>query len=116
MQLDTLNLVDGLLDEYAIEVAIVGSNLGERVDITGIDQLTDATGIVHRLVFQRGQTIVEHCIGDVKHGVFEFGTMQLVVGHLDIGKLHALTTESVVKPVTVVEHVVSRDNGDQQHQ
>ena len=52
VQLDLLDLTHGLFTEDAIEVAIVVGDLTQGSDITCIDQLAYATGIVHRFVLQ----------------------------------------------------------------
>ena len=108
MQLDLFDLSHGLFTEDAIEVAVVVCDLAQRLDVASIYQLADAAGIVHRLVLQRRETVVEHGIGDVQLAVFEFGTVQFVVDDLDIVKLMALLLMTFIESVAIVEHVIGR--------
>ena len=113
VQLDLLDLTHGLRAEHAIELAVVKGDLGQRADIALVDKLADVRGIVHRLVLQRRQTVVEHAVGHMQLGILEFGTSQLVVGQLKIVELHALAAMAVVEPVAIVEHVVGRHDEQQ---
>ena len=114
--MDALHLVGSLTNQDAIQVAVVRRHLGQRGDIARIHQLTDARGVVHRLMLQGRQTVVEHGIGHVQVRVFELGATQLVLRHLDIRLLQAFAPRAVVKPVAIVEHIVGRHNHHQQHQ
>ena len=51
---------------------------------SGINELTDARRIVHRLVLERRETVVEHRVGDVQLIVLVFRTMQVIFCHLDV--------------------------------
>ena len=116
MQLDAVNLLCSLTNQDAVKVAIVGCHLAECRNVASIHELLNTTGIIHGLVFQRRQAVVEHCIGHVEIGILQFGTTQLVFSHLDIVLLRALTMETLVESVTIVEHVISRYNEHQQYQ
>ena len=116
MQGDALHLVGSLANEDGIEVAIVAGDFLQGMDVASIDELTDAAGIVHRLVLQRRETVVKHIVGNVQVGILQLGTTQLVVGHLDIRLLKALTTETVVEAMAVIQHVIGGDNHHEQYQ
>ena len=51
MQLDTLHLTDSLLDQDSVVVAVVTSHLAKWFYVVIVYQLTNAAGIIHRLVF-----------------------------------------------------------------
>ena len=52
MELGVLHFAHGLLTEHTVEFAIEGGDLVERVDVACIEKLTDARGVIHRLVLQ----------------------------------------------------------------
>ena len=113
VELDLFDLADGLRAEQSVEFAVVLCHLVERTDVALIDELSDARGVVHGLVLQRGEAVVEHVVGDVEFVVLEFHAAQLVVGKLNVVKLYAFATAAVVEAVAVVHHVIGRHDEQQ---
>ena len=74
-----LHLTHCLLTEYAIELTIEGCYLVERVDLTRIKQLSDARGVIHRLMLQGRETVVEHSIRHMEAVVLKLCLAQLIV-------------------------------------
>ena len=111
-----LRLAHGLLAQDAIEFTIVGRHLGQRLVIAAFDELTDAAGIVHRLVLQRGKTIVEHGIADVQGGLFLKGPSHLVVGKLQAVLLFLLATRSLAQRDNDLPHHDGKNHEEEQHQ
>ena len=114
MQTDALDLTHGLLTEHAVEFTVVAGDLSQRHHLTGIQQLTDPRGIIHRLVLQGRQTIVEHGIGDVQVAVLQLCLADLVVEHLKTRLTLSFAQETVIEAVTIVEQIVGRYDGQQQ--
>ena len=62
VQMDTLHLIGGLTDQHVVKLSIIGRYLGERCKIGRIEELLDTRRIIHRLVLQRRQAVVENGI------------------------------------------------------
>ena len=80
----------------------------------GIEKLADARGIVHRLMLQRGETVVEYGIGHMQVAIFEFCLADIIVEHLETVLSLLFTQKTVIETMTVIEQIVSRDDRHQQ--
>ena len=114
MERGALHLSHGLTAEHAVELAVVAGDLAQGLHITGVEQLTDARGIVHRLVLQGGEAVVEHGVRHVQVAVFEFSLADVVVEHLEAVLPLLFAQEPVVEAVTVVEQIVGWHDGEQE--
>ena len=113
MERGAFHLAHGLTAEHTVEFAVVACDLAQGLHITSVEQLTDARGVVHRLVLQGGEAVVEHGVRHVQVAVFEFCLADVVVEHLEAVLPLLFAQEPVVEAVAVVEQIISRDDGEQ---
>ena len=79
-----LRLLHRLRTQHGKYRFIILYQLAKRLHIIGIgfDELSDARRIIHRFVFQGGETVVEHLIGNIKLVALVFRAMDFVFQQL----------------------------------
>ena len=71
-------------------------------------------GVIHRLVFERRQAVIEHGIRYVQIAIVEFGLVQLVVKQFKVGKSLLLAHKAFVQTVAIIQQIVSGNDGEEQ--
>ena len=85
-QLCVLNLVHSLLAKDRVKLLIVDCQLVNRLQLLLplVHKLTDTGGIIHRLMLQSRETIVQNTIANVQTFVLIFHTTSLIFKQFDV--------------------------------
>ena len=126
-----LHLIDDLPGEEVVEFLVIGGQFGDGFDVNRMmvfgQQLADARGIVHGLVLEGGEAVVNHVVADIELLVLILYAMELVLHefHLAALILHGIAA-TVHGPLlldmlpsqlwAVVEQIVAYQDGQEQHQ
>ena len=79
-----LDLMNGLQTQDTVDLAIIVGHFFHRIHLSGIEQLSDTTGVIHRLVLQRRKAVVEHSIRHVQVIVLKLCSAHIVIQQLQI--------------------------------
>ena len=114
VQACSFGLFQSLFAEHAIQFAIVGGNLAQRLHIAVVEQLLNARGVIHRLVLKGRQAVVEHGVRDVQIAIVELSPAQFVVKQFQVGSALLLLHETLIESVAIVQQIIGRHDGNEQ--